>query len=129
MPIKALLAEAIGTFFVVFVMLAVWLLLPGTSDATWLKALAPGLAIIAATYAFGHVSGGHFNPTLTIGLVAGGRFDIAHAPGFLIAQTLGACLAALLIYTVLATGEPAIRTGIPDGRRRQQTSMPKTLLD
>jgi aquaporin Z len=54
-------------------------------------------------YAVGHVSGGHFNPAVTLGLVAGGRFKAADAVPYIIAQVLGAILGAAILY-VIATG-------------------------
>ena len=69
---------------------------PGGADL-WTVAMATGVALTAVTYAFGQVSGGHFNPVVTIGLVAGGRFELAHAPGFVIAQLIGAGLAAAFV--------------------------------
>ncbi len=100
MHVRALCAETIGTFVVVGVLFGAWLVArPGGADL-WTVAMATGLALTAVTYAFGQVSGGHFNPVVTIGLVAGGRFELAHAPGFVIAQLIGAGLAAAFVYLI-----------------------------
>lgn len=71
-----------------------------------------GLTVLTAAYAVGHVSGGHFNPAVTIGLVAGGRCSFGKAIPYIIAQVVGALLAAYTIYMV-ASGQPdfAIKPG------------------
>ncbi|EOD64925.1 MIP/aquaporin family protein [Amycolatopsis vancoresmycina] len=61
-------------------------------------ALAHGLALAVAIYAFGATSGGHFNPTVTVALAARGRFAWREVPGYLVAQLLGGILAAVLVY-------------------------------
>ncbi len=99
---SALLAEAIGTF---------WLVLGGCGTAVLAGAgvgtlgisLAFGLTVLTAAYAVGHISGGHFNPAVTIGLWAGGRFDSKNILPYIIAQVLGAVIASAVIY-VIATG-------------------------
>lgn len=67
-------------------------------------AFAFGLSVVTMAYALGHVSGAHFNPAITAGLVAAGRFPARHAPAYVLAQLAGAILAALAIYA-LATGK------------------------
>lgn len=62
-----------------------------------------GLTVLTMAYAVGHVSGGHFNPAVTLGLVAGGRFKAADAVPYIIAQVIGAFLGAWILY-VIATG-------------------------
>jgi len=101
-----LMAELFGTF---------WLVLGGCGAAV-LAAQFPqvgigllgvsfafGLTVLTMAYAFGHVSGGHFNPAVTLGLVAGGRFKAADAVPYIIAQVIGAFLGAWILY-VIATG-------------------------
>ncbi|MEY3729256.1 MAG: aquaporin [Pseudomonadota bacterium] len=101
-----LAAELFGTL---------WLVLGGCGAAV-LTALFPqvgigilgvsfafGLTVLTMAYAVGHVSGGHFNPAVTLGLVAGGRFKAADAVPYIIAQVLGAILGAAILY-VIATG-------------------------
>jgi aquaporin Z len=101
-----LMAELFGTF---------WLVLGGCGAAV-LAAQFPqvgigllgvsfafGLTVLTMAYAVGHVSGGHFNPAVTLGLVAGGRFKAADAVPYIIAQVIGAFLGAAIIY-VIATG-------------------------
>jgi aquaporin Z len=102
-------AEAIGTF---------WLVLGGCGSAVLAAGFMPdtnlgigllgvslafGLTVLTGAYALGHVSGGHFNPAVTIGLVAGRRFPLADALGYVIAQVVGAILAASVL-AVIASG-------------------------
>lgn len=68
-------------------------------------ALAFGLTVLTAAYGVGHISGGHFNPAVTLGLVAGGRFGVAAAIPYIIAQVIGAIAAAYVIY-MIASGKP-----------------------
>lgn len=64
-------------------------------------ALAFGLTVLTMAYAVGHVSGAHFNPAVSIGLWAGGKFPAKELPGYIIAQLVGAILAAVaLMYIV-----------------------------
>lgn len=114
MHARALAAETLGTFVVIAVLFGSWLVTrPGDGD-TWAVAVATGLALTSVTYAFGQVSGGHFNPVITIGLVAGGRFELAHAPGFVIAQLVGAGLAAAFIFLIAQGAVQAGRVGAID---------------
>lgn len=98
----AVLAEVIGTFLLVFVgagtVVATTLAAPESAANVTSIALAFGLAVLVAVYAFGHVSGAHINPTVTLGLAMVGRFPWRWVPAYLIAQFLGAILAALTIW-------------------------------
>ena len=60
-------------------------------------ALAFGLTLLTMAYAVGHISGGHFNPAVTIGLWAGGRFKSADVLPYIIAQVIGAIVAAAIL--------------------------------
>jgi aquaporin Z len=73
-------------------------------------ALAFGLTVLTMAYAVGHISGGHFNPAVTIGIWAGGRFKLADVPGYIAAQLAGAIAAAAVLY-VIATGKPDFELG------------------
>lgn len=64
-----------------------------------------GLTVLIMAYAVGHISGGHFNPAVTLGLVAGGRFKARDAIPYIVAQVVGAIAAAGIIY-IVATGAP-----------------------
>lgn len=67
-------------------------------------ALAFGLTVIAGAYAFGHISGGHFNPAVTVGLASAGRFAWKDVPLYAVAQVVGASIAAAILY-VIASGK------------------------
>lgn len=72
--------------------------------------LAFGLTVLTGAYAFGPISGGHFNPAVSVGLAVGGRFSWAELPGYVIAQTLGAVVAGFVLYQI-ATGKPGAEVG------------------
>jgi len=98
-----LLAEFLGTF---------WLVFGGCGSAVLAAAfpqlgigftgvsLAFGLTVLTAAYAFGPISGGHFNPAVTVGLWAGGRFPAAHILPYWVAQLVGAIVAAAVLYMI-----------------------------
>jgi aquaporin Z len=67
-------------------------------------ALAFGLTVLTMAYAVGHLSGGHFNPAVTVGLAVAGRFSWGSVPGYVIAQVIGSVLAAAVLY-LIATGK------------------------
>jgi aquaporin Z len=68
-------------------------------------ALAFGLTVMVMAYAVGHISGGHFNPAVTIGLIVGRRMEIRDAVPYIVAQVVGAIAAAAVLYLV-ASGAP-----------------------
>jgi aquaporin Z len=102
-----LLAEFLGTF---------WLVLGGCGSAVLAAAfpqlgigfagvsLAFGLTVLTAAYALGPVSGGHFNPAVTFGLWAGGRFPARQILPYIASQVVGAVAAAGVLY-LIATGK------------------------
>jgi glycerol uptake facilitator protein len=73
-------------------------------------ALAHGLALAIAIYAFGSVSGGHFNPTVTVALAARGRFSWREVPAYVVAQLAGGLLGASLVYATY--GDKATAAGL-----------------
>ena len=114
---RPLLAECIGTF---------WLVFGGCGSAIFAAAfpevgigllgvsLAFGLTVLTMAYAVGHISGGHFNPAVTIGLWAGGRFPAASIGPYVIAQVFGAVIASGLLYAI-ASGQAdyeLVKTGL-----------------
>lgn len=110
---RALAAEVVGTFWLVLggcgaAVLAADFGTGGNGSSLGLGfvgvSLAFGLTVVTGAYALGHVSGGHFNPAVTIGLTAGGRFSAAQVPGYIIAQVIGGVLGAFTIYTI-ASGQ------------------------
>lgn len=96
-------AEFFGTF---------WLVLGGCGSAVLAAAfpelgigfagvaLAFGLTVLTMAYAVGHISGGHFNPAVSIGLWAGGRFPASQLLPYIVAQVLGAIAAGAVLYVV-----------------------------
>jgi len=96
-------AEFLGTF---------WLVFGGAGSAIFAAALpevgigllgvslAFGLTVVTMAYAVGHISGGHFNPVVTIGLWAGGRFPIADVIPYWVSQVLGAIAAAAVLFFI-----------------------------
>uniref|UniRef100_UPI00345AAB2A aquaporin Z n=1 Tax=Halomonas sp. TaxID=1486246 RepID=UPI00345AAB2A len=105
--IKKLVAECIGTF---------WLVLGGCGSAVLAAnfggdgnplgigflgvALAFGLTVVTGAYAFGHISGGHFNPAVSVGLWAGGRFSTKELLPYIIAQVFGGLVAGFVLMTI-----------------------------
>lgn len=73
-------------------------------------ALAFGLTVLTGIYAFGHISGGHFNPAVSIGLWAGGRFEGKEVIPYVVSQVLGGILGAAILY-VIATGKADFQLG------------------
>ena len=61
--------------------------------------------MLTMAYAVGHVSGGHFNPAVTVGLLGGGRFKAAEIPAYWAAQLLGA-VGGAIVLALIATGKP-----------------------
>jgi aquaporin Z len=107
------LAEFIGTF---------WLVLGGCGSAVLAAtfpqtgigfagvALAFGLTVLTAAYSLGPISGGHFNPAVTVGLWAGGRFPARQIAPYIVVQVAGAIVAAAVLYAI-ASGKPGFDAG------------------
>ncbi len=103
---RAITAEFIGSFALILVGCGTAVVAgPASQTATVAIAIAFGLTFMVVAFALGHVSGGHFNPAVTIGLASGGRFAIADAPVYIVAQLAGA-IAAIVVLTVIAAGAP-----------------------
>ena len=117
MNIKALTAEAIGTFMLMASVLGAAFYsfgAPAGPAGIVGVALSIGCTVMALAYAIGHVSGGHFNPAVTLGLVAGGRFDAGNAPGYILAQVIGACSACGVFSLIGHTGAGFAANGYGD---------------
>ncbi|HEX7851030.1 MAG TPA: aquaporin Z [Sphingomonas sp.] len=107
------LAELIGTFWLVFGGCGAAILacnFPGSGIGFAGVALAFGLTVLTMAYTIGHISGCHLNPAVTLGLWAGGRFSGKDIPLYVIAQVLGAVIAAYLLYFI-ASGQPGWEMG------------------
>ena len=103
MNAKELAAEFIGTFALVAATCGSWLFAAPAGGGLVAVAFAIGLSVLIMGYSVGHISGGHFNLAVTIGLVAGGRCDSSKAIGYIIAQVLGG-LAAAAVFQVILSG-------------------------
>jgi len=102
------LAELIGTFWLVFGGCGAAVLacnFPASGIGFAGVALAFGLTVLTMAYTIGHISGCHLNPAVTLGLWAGGRFAGKDIPLYVVAQVLGAVIAAYLLYFI-ASGQP-----------------------
>jgi len=111
--IKRLLAESVGTF---------WLVLGGCGAAVLAAkfpqvgiglvgvSLAFGLTVLTMAYAIGHISGCHLNPAVTLGLAAGGRFPFKEVAPYMVAQVIGGIIAAGVLY-LIATGKMGAQVG------------------
>ena len=103
---KRLVAEFFGTFWIVLggcgsaVLAATF---PETGIGFLGVAFAFGLAVVTMAYAVGHASGGHFNPAVTFGLWIGRRFPGKDVGPYMVAQVIGAIVAAAILY-VIASG-------------------------
>ena len=107
------LAELIGTFWLVFGGCGAAVLacnFPAAGIGFAGVALAFGLTVLTMAYTIGHISGCHLNPAVTLGLWAGGRFAGKDIPLYVIAQVLGAVIAAYLLYFI-ASGQPGWEMG------------------
>lgn len=95
-------AEALGTLLVVVAGLGVPLFtIPDSNPLS--ASLAAGLALAAAMLAFGYLSGGHFNPAVTLGNAIAGRIRLPEAAAYLGAQLVGALLGAVTLFGILRT--------------------------
>lgn len=104
---KKLAAEFFGTFWLVLggcgsaVLAAAF---PGVGIGLLGVALAFGLTVLTMAYAVGGISGGHFNPAVSVGLATAGRFPWASVIPYIIAQVIGAIVAAGVLY-IIASGK------------------------
>ena len=109
---KKLFAEFFGTF---------WLVFGGCGSAVFAAAfpelgigflgvaIAFGLTVLTMAYAVGHISGAHFNPAVSFGLWAAGRFEGKNLFGYILAQLIGAIVAAGTLFLILS-GKPGFET-------------------
>jgi aquaporin Z len=115
---KRLGAEFLGTFILVFggcgsaVLAALFLVGEVQLGIGFVGvSLAFGLTVVGGAYGLGHISGGHFNPAITLGLVASKRFEARDAAPYVIAQTIGAIVAAGVLW-VIAMGREGMTSDL-----------------
>ena len=104
MNVKALTAEFVGTFTLVSAVCGAALFSAPAGGGLVGVAFAVGLSVVAMAYAVGHISGGHFNPAVTLGLWAGGKFDTSNIIPYIVAQVLGG-LASAIVFSVILGGK------------------------
>jgi len=118
MDARKYLAELIGTFILVVV--GSMSIAAAAAMNVPVLIVAPfgfGLALLAAIQAVGHVSGGHFNPAVTLGAFLDRRIDAMNAVGYVVAQVIGAIAASALLFFI--AGQAAVQAtanGFPDGK-------------
>src|SRR4051812_6026539 len=111
---RRLSAELFGTFWLTFAGCGSAVLaagFPGLGIGFLGVSFAFGLTVLTMAYAVGHISGGHFNCAVTIGLWAGARFKSSDVIPYVIPQVVGALLAAAILYSI-ALGKP---DWVPEG--------------
>ena len=94
-------AEFIGTFTLIFIGVSSICLNAGLAGI----AFAHGLALVVMVTALGHISGGHYNPAVTVGLLAGGKINGKDAVAYIIAQLVGAVVGAMAVKAII---QPAV---------------------
>lgn len=111
---KKYLSELFGTF---------WLVFGGCGSAIFAAgipnlgigfvgvSLAFGLTVLTMAYAVGHISGGHFNPAVSLGLWAGGKFSAKEIIPYIISQVIGGILAAGALYLIISGKEGFLEVG------------------
>jgi aquaporin Z len=111
--IKRLSAEAFGTFWLVFGGCGSAVLAAGIPELGIGYAgvsLAFGLTVLTMAYAVGHISGGHFNPAVSLGLAIAGRFDYKDILPYWVAQVVGGVLGAAVLF-LIASGTAGFAAG------------------
>jgi aquaporin Z len=106
-------AELVGTFLFMMVGYASVANVGVTTPATAGILVVPfsfGLGLLAAIFAFGHISGGHFNPAVTVAMILDKRTTAIEGVGYIIAQVIGAIGAAAVVYVTVS--QDAVKAGI-----------------
>src|ERR687892_2595198 len=94
------IAEFIGTFFLVLTIGCTGI----GAGAGVIAPLAIGAALMVMVYAGGHISGGHYNPAVTLGILIRGKVQATDAVPYMVAQFAGAAVPALLVAKYLRAG-------------------------
>ncbi len=107
-------AEMFGTFLLVGGVIGTALF--SSPNTGWLGvSLAVGLAVLGGAYAVGHISGGHFNPAVTLGAAASGRFAWKDTPFYILAQIIGGALATTVLFVIAANGPEGFLNSAVEG--------------
>lgn len=106
---KALLAEFVGTFALIFIGAGAGAI----SGSLVAVAFAHGLVVLGFAYAYGHISGTHINPAVTIGLLIGGQIEIGNAIGYIVAQCIGGIAGAAALNFVLGVNAGTLGATVP----------------
>ena len=114
MHYRALVAEFLGTFALVSAICGAGLFSQAGTLSSIQMALAAGLMLMAVFAALSHISGGHFNPAVTLGLVAGGLAEPVDAVLYIVAQIFGAVCAASIFWIVLSGANAGDWMSFPD---------------
>ena len=101
MSTRKVVAEFLGTFL--------FLTIGYASVAAFRVAAVPGLLVVSFAFPFGHISGGHYNPAVTIAMVLDKRTSTVNALGYIVAQVLGALAAGIVVLVV--AGQAAVTAG------------------
>jgi aquaporin Z len=119
--LRRLIAETFGTFLLVFGVIGVALNYGGEAKPL-VVGLGVGIAVLGGAYAVGHISGGHFNPAVSIGVAAAGRMPWKDVLPYAAAQIVGGLIATLIHFLILLTAEApataafaAVSNGYGDG--------------
>ena len=102
------IVEFIGAFFLVLT-IGFTVIEPGAGA---MAPLAIGSALMVMVYAGGHISGAHYNPAVTLAVWMRGRCASVDVPGYMIAQVVGAVIAAFIV--LLVKGNPTVQAGTPN---------------
>ena len=110
---KNYLVEFIGTFFLILV-IGLCVIEPGAGA---MAPLAIGTILMVMVYAGGHISGGHYNPAVTLAVWMRGKCKAKDVPFYMLAQVIGAALAALLVLWVkkgslIVAAEPSFKAAL-----------------
>lgn len=113
---RKVIAEFLGMFvFMVTGYLSFGALTAAAVPALLVVPFSFGLGLLAAIFAFGHISGGHFNPAVTVAMVLDGRTTPVDGIGYIVAQILGAIAAALLVTVAVSQATVAAGETLPGG--------------
>ena len=106
----ALVAELVGTFALIFIGAGAGAI--GVGGLTGV-ALAHGLVIVSFAYAYGHISGTHINPAVTVGVWLAGKIEAGRAVGYIIVQLIGGVLGAMALRAALGGSETGLGQTLP----------------